>query len=37
MKLPSPRGPLSSALIDTLSGGSGGLTVEPGDIEDFHL
>ncbi|MBW6439797.1 iron-containing redox enzyme family protein [Actinoplanes hulinensis] len=37
MKLPSPRGSLSSALIDVLSGGSGDLTVEPGDVEDFQL
>ncbi|GLW35746.1 iron-containing redox enzyme family protein [Actinoplanes regularis] len=37
MKLPSPRGSLSSALIDTLSGGSGDLTAEPGDVEDLQL
>ncbi len=37
MKLPSPRGPLSRALVDTLSGGSAELNVEPGDAEDLQL
>jgi hypothetical protein len=38
MKLPSPRGPLSSALVDALGGGASGVAqVEPDGDEDLHL
>ncbi|MFC7534129.1 iron-containing redox enzyme family protein [Actinoplanes sp. GCM10030250] len=39
MKLPAPRGPVSAALIDVLSGKGGALPRRPGpwDHEDLHL
>ncbi|WIM93089.1 iron-containing redox enzyme family protein [Actinoplanes oblitus] len=37
MKLPAPRGSLSSALVDALAGGAADFTAVPDDDEDFHL